>query len=244
MIEIAFRTNDASVPFPQQPKLAKPDVKGFVKAQPWHCKPWIDAQTLGLELHWPWNFSLVVGNVDGKLTCHREYTRGGVEPKPDDLSQFADGHYGVSSYHQLLLPDGYDGLILPHPRSYSDNANNMPDIIPGVLQMDWWPHIFFIVAKIPKPGEKQVWAAGQPFAQVVPYKREETSIRPMSMAESVEWDKRATWINEFRYQLSTHTWVDDRGGTFNNRYKILPAEIKRLGWDGLMAKGVVKKAAE
>ena len=43
-----------------------------------------------------------------------------------------------------------------------------PALIPGVLQMDWWPHIFFVVSQIPKPGEKQVWAAGQPFAQVVP----------------------------------------------------------------------------
>ena len=238
MIEIAFRTNDASTPWPQPPKLPEPQVKGFTQAAPWQCPPFVDGYTLGIELRWPWNYSLTIKHrEDGEVFCWRHPYGGSPGPlSPADISLFAKGHYGVNSHHQLLLPTGWDGLVLPHPSTYDSPRPSMPDIVPGVIHCDTWPACFFIVSGLPAKGKSHCFEAGQPFCRVVPVPRQEVVVRQMTDNEKTTWSEREAFVEKHRYDIATHVWTDDKGQRFDNRYSVLPKELKRLGWGGVLAK--------
>lgn len=220
MIEVAFRTVDSSIPRPRSPVLLSAEEKGYTTAQPWQCKPWRDAQTLGLELLWTEDFTLTVTNVEGKAYPQIDKSAGVTRKAPDFIQNFAEGYYGVSTGCQLLLPVGFAGLILPHARSFDlvpDGCfNDLPAVIPGLLEMDWWPAIFFIVCAIPRPGEQHVFYAGEPFCQVVPVPRGDVSVRPMNEEETVEWHERDEFVRARRLSIATHTWKTPQGGVFAN----------------------------
>lgn len=241
MIHAAYRRLDDKVPPPRIPQLVTPEQKGYVTAAPWMCKPYQDAQTLGLELRWTTDYTLTIRNIDGRADYELDF--GGKPEKNIEglVQQFSANHYGVNTRQQILLPPGFNGLILPHPRFFDpvpENAyNDTPSVVPGLLEMDFWPAMFFVACTLPQPGTEHIFYAGEPFCQIVAVPRGDIIVRPMTDEEAELWNHRDKFVRTRRLAISTHTWTDERtGGTFGNSYKVLAKEIRTLGWEGVEAK--------
>ncbi len=240
MLEAAYRTLNAQVPAPRTPSIPTPTEKGFDKAQPWQCKPWRDAQVIGLEIRWTEAYTMTVRNENGRAVAETDF---GSKKKYDcpSIQQFSEGHYGVSTQCQIQLPRGFNLLVLPHMRFFDSIPagafNDLPSVIPGVLEADWWPSLFFVVSKLPNPGEDHVYYAGEPFCQVVPVPRSEIAVRPMTGDERSKWIARDTLVTLKKKEIATHNWsAKDTGYAFGNHYKVLSAEVRKHGWNHVMDK--------
>lgn len=203
MIEAAHRNTDDIRP-PRTPRLPLAI-----------CKPIADAQTLGMELYWTKHYTMVVTNNAG--TPQFEFV-GEKHQRPLAAHLEAPGYYRVYTGCQIALPRDFNGLILPHPRFF-DHDNDMPAVIPSVLEMDWWPSKFSIVCSLPKPGAEHIFHADEPFCQVVPVLRTEIAIRPMDDAEEARWIER-----------------DELVASRNLSYTTLAGEVHKRGWQGIRDK--------
>jgi hypothetical protein len=222
----AFYRTDPSIAAPRQPSPPTVPVsqRGYVTAQPWQCKPWLDAQTLGCELRWRNDCDLLISNRAGVLDVE---LIGDYQPSEvREVSVFSDEYYGICTLQQILLPAGFNTLILPH----LGRAAGLPEIVPGVLELDWWPAFFFVVSTWPKLGESHCIRAGQAYCQLVPVPREPLELQPMSPAEAEKWQQRADFVRQHAHSIATHVWTTDSGAQFGNAYKVLSRQVRSQGW--------------
>lgn len=220
MIESAFRI-PKNVPRPRPTQLVTPAEKGYSHETP-PCKVWSDAQTLGIELSWTTEYTLTVVNEGGKVAfdCDK------LPSDPVPLEPLGEHYYAIHTGQHILLARGLGGLVLPHPRFFDpvpDGCyNDAPAVVPGLLQMDWWPRGLYIVCSMPKPGAEQVFHAGEPFCQIVPVPISDITIRPMDAEETAVWDVREKFIGRLTSD--------------GEHYESLAKQIRKIGWQGLSEK--------
>jgi hypothetical protein len=112
-----------------------------------------------------------------------------------------------------------------------DMTGTVPFATPGLLEMDWWPEIFFMVFRAPYAGKQYVFKKGDPLAQliVVP-KNVKYDIQPMSDKDS---ERRAVQQhnleNQWNRMCTRVFYCDDGEEFFDNKYKVLSAIAKRDG---------------
>ncbi len=212
----------------------------YDEAQPWQCKPFVDANTMGYEVCWAVNAKVEIESDDGVIAkmkntwteiTHNKYT----------VAQFAPGYLGINCQYQITMPHGWGGVILPHPKWFGDPFNSdLPYVIPGLIEFDWWPKFFFVVVKVPPPGKKVMLCPGEPFFQIVPVPlRVKSSSRIATDEEALIAQDREKFINKHFVDASTHQWQTKTGNQFGNIYKVLAAEYKKNGkidWDALQEK--------
>lgn len=198
-------------------------------AQPWQCKPFLDGNTAGFEILW--HLPDVVIESDDGVKAKIKDTWSQVTNNPGTVSQFADGHIGMNTGIKIKMPDGWGGLIMPHPEWFNDPYNsNLPCMIPGVLEFDWWPNFFFLVSKVPPLGKKYILKQHQPFCQIIPIQiRNKFTVRKATEAEEVDLKEKADFIAKNYSNISTHTWTTKSGKVFGNVYKVIANEIKKTG---------------
>ncbi len=189
--------------------------------QPWHCKPFVDGSTYGLELLYPYGCDCRVENVDGEIRFRWDPSQekgltGG------EFSCFAPGHYGFNTGLDLQVPTDCVLRIEPHPRFFTDRTGTVPLPIIGNLQTEWWPKMFFVAFVGPSSGGYHLFRKGEPYCQVIVVpRRAEYSIEPMSPEEAEARQRLETWMAAGEAHLSEHSWTDHSGQTFNDRYKVL-----------------------
>lgn len=160
------------------------------KPQPWFCPPFVEGATYGLELLYPFDTECHVKIVNGKLFFECDFSEENkdcpyVELPP--FSNFAPGHFGMTSSLDIEVPPGYVLRTEPHPRYYTDITNTVPCCIPGHLQTEWWPKIFFVVFKNPMPGQTLIFRKGEPYGQVLVVPRQiNYEIKEMTSFETAE----------------------------------------------------------
>lgn len=221
-------------------------------AQPWNCQSFTDVINRSIEICWPIQQEvLIFNNGSGGIT-----TRGNFElytKSPGTISSFAKNHYGINTSLQLQMTPGRGGLILPHPRWFADPFNShLPAIVPGIIEFDWWPRCFFVVATVPQiyPGipAKDCFARlipGEPFCQVIPIDiRSVPSLRRADYQESTELNRRDRICDKGYKQLSTVNWTSATGKDFGDIYKILSkefAENGKIDWKAAAIKAGLEK---
>ena len=164
--------------------------------QPWHCVPFVEGSTYGLELYWAFDTEFHVVNENGNIKFigdGAEEAKKCPEIEFPPFSQFAPGHFGISSCLDLQVPDGYVLRIEPHPRYYTDETWTTPLAIPGHLNTAMWPKIFFVVFKNPAPGQKYIFRKDEPYAQALVLPRK--VIYDLQEMDEVEKNKRNTHDN-------------------------------------------------
>src|SRR5581483_5793386 len=90
------------------------------KPQPWHCPPWVDGSTYGLELIYPFDTECHVVNDNGEIKFIGDFSPEqptGIKFPP--FMTFAPGHYGYTSALDIQVPDDHVLRIEPHPRFYT-----------------------------------------------------------------------------------------------------------------------------
>jgi hypothetical protein len=243
-LEIIVRRARDTVPLPRKISLEVPGFAGenrrYEVPQAWQCKPWVDANSIGIELYWGIKTDVVIESKDGTTAIiGGDYAR--ETGSKNTISQFAPGHYGINTSCQLVMPQGWGGLILPHPRWFMDPFHTtLPYITPGLIEFDWWPRLFFVVAQVPPPGVHHVYRYGEPFCQVVPVPVATTlKVRECTAEERARYQEQDRFIGQHYNALSTHVWKAASGKQFGNIYKVLAAEFRKQGridWEALRAR--------
>lgn len=237
--KIEYRTWHNGLP----PKRTKLDVGGWAgentwkMPQAWHCKPYSDAATYGLDLIYNWETTCTV-TCDDKGVCNFNWEGDFGKERPDYLDKtwvpfacFAPYHFGYVSMVDIKTPPNHNLMVGPHPRFFADKDGSTPCAVPGQLEMDWWPEIFFIVFKAPLPGCKYVFKKGDPVAQftIVP-RNLKYDIKPMAEKEAELRAKRQNTLEDKWHRLCTRVlYCEDGKEFFDNKYKVLSAVVRRDG---------------
>ena len=225
-INIKFRTWAKGQP-PTRIKLEVPGWGGNKQAsnaQPWHCKPFIDGATYGLEIVYPFDTEVTVTS-DGNGVCNfemesnKEWDTYGMSTP---FVSFAPFHFGFTSSLDIKTEEGYGILVLPHSRFFTDVKGEVPVPSIGLIESDWWPNIFFIAFKAPLLNQKYIFKKGEGIAQilVVP-KKINYNICKMDSKEEQERIELENQLRKFGNRIYTRKWKDDKGNAFENKYKVL-----------------------
>jgi hypothetical protein len=203
-------------------------------AQPWHCRPFVDGATYGLELVYPYRNECRVINDGGSLRFEGDLAaemEGAGIPHP--FGVFAHGHFGMATALDLLPPPGYALRLGPHPRYFTDPSGEVPLALPGHLQR-FWPRQFFAVFRAPPDGASHVFRPGEPYAQLLLVPAAETyRVEPMEPEVAADRARQDWQVTLQAYFLSKRIWRSAAGHWFDDKYKRLLRVFRRGGVDAV-----------
>jgi Tfp pilus assembly protein PilF len=242
---IKYSTTSRALP-PQRIKLQVPGwggdesqkmVDGSV-VQPWHCQPFADGSTYGLELIYQHEQECHIINDNGAVRIEWDFYK-----EPGDVtggefvtffSKGPPGQYLFSTRIDIVAPPDHVARIEPHPRFFTDTTGTVPVAIIANVQTEWWSKWFFVVFKVPPPGQRHIFRKGEPFAQVifVP-RRVKYDLVPMTADEETVRRLSAHRVEAARNEIGTNLWLNSAGAEQSNYYKVLSAAFSREGHDGV-----------
>jgi len=242
-LNIKYRTWHTGIP----PKPIKLEIPGWAgeynshsngdRPQPWHCVPWIEGSTYGLELCYSFATECHVKLVNDKIVFEGDFSEEnklcpGVNLPP--FMSFAPGHFGMTASLDIRVPEGYILRLEPHPRFYTDMTDTVPCCVAGHIQTDWWPRIFFVVFKNPRPGQTLVFKKGEAFGQALVLPRKISyCIEEMSEEEKLERLKMDKKIDDQSKKYVKNDWRDNQGHNFTDKYKQLSIIANKGGTEAV-----------
>ncbi len=189
----------------------QPRAGGSVQ-QPWHCTPFVEGATYGLELIYPFPNPCYVQKVDGEITILGDFgpdPQTGVAWPP--IGVFNKQFYGFNTYTDVKAPPGFALRVGTHPRFSTDNTASVPVAVSAHLRSEWWPFVFFIIFKAPEPGQTHVFRYGEPYAQIVVVPASaEHQVVAMTEEEAAERELQSLRIAETRHKLGK-SWIAGNG---------------------------------
>jgi hypothetical protein len=240
-LSLKYFTFDKSPP-PQPIRMRVPGWSGPAQKmedgsepQPWHCMPFTEGATTGLELTYPYETECQVVNDNGNVRFEWDFAKelagkltGGefVTFFPKEASKF----YLFNTGLDLAPPPGYIIRTEPHPRFFTDDSATVPIAVVGHVQSEWWPKKFFVVFKAPSPGQRHIFRKGEPYVQLL-LLPQKLPIETVQMS-SEENDRRRKLEHEVAVSTShiaTNIWHNPSGYAFNNHYKVLARAFLRQG---------------
>ncbi len=196
---------------------------------PWHCIPFSEAATSGIELFYPYDEELRVTNEDGAATFDVALPSAGAddEPQSPPFRTFGKDYYTYQSLIDFKVEERYAIKIETHPRFYTDRTGTVPIAVPALIRQ-WWPMIYFVVFKTPRPGETHVFRPGEPFMQMTLVEADTSlDLVPMEEAEAAERELQAARIYASRKTLAADTeWVSSTDTVFDGTYRRLYGAAK------------------
>ena len=228
------------------PRRTKLDVPGWAGTaeprrdgsheQAWHCIPFSESASYGIELFYPFDNELRVTKRDGRVELHADWG-----PNPDTginwppFRTFGEEFYSYQLLLDLMVPDDMAVRTEPHPRYYTAKDDDVPLAVPALLRTSWWPMISFVIFKAPPEGRWHVFRPGEPFMQITFIPAEpDFELSPMAEEEAAERELRDRRIYASRESLgqpsrwtsSTRTVFD---GTYRNIFRAARQRAKQAG---------------
>jgi tetratricopeptide (TPR) repeat protein len=241
-----YSTHARALP-PQRIKLEKPGWAGAPdlkmvdgsEPQPWHCLPFVEAATYGLELVYPYETECHVVNDNGDIRFEFDYTKepGGVLTGGEFITFFPkppEKFYLFNTRVDIQAPPGHVLRTEPHPRAFADETGTAPLAICGHVQSEWWTRKLFVVFKSPLPGQRHIFRKGDPYVQIlfVPH-RVSYETQEFTPEEETARRKRETQVDAAKLHMSTNIWKNPSGNEFSDYYKILARAFQRQGHAGV-----------
>ena len=216
--------------------------------QPWHCLPFVEAATYGLELIYPFDNECNVINENGTLRFDWDFANeAGGEVTGGEFIAFAPKHaskyYLFNTRLDIVPPEGHVIRTEPHPRFFTDDTGTVPISLVGHVQNEWWPRRFFVVFKSPPIGGRHVFRKGEPYAQIL-FVPNRFGYEGEAMGGEEEKRRRGleAAIDAAKSEISENVWHNPAGTTFSDHYKILARAYGKDGLEGVEA--VVRAAGE
>ena len=252
-LTVKFATYSNALP-PQRIRLEKPGWAGDEQKmvdgsepQPWHCLPFVEAATYGLELVYPYETECHVVNDGGKVRFEFDYARepGGILTGGEFITFFPkppEKFYLFNARVDLVAPPGHVLRTEPHPRAFTDETGTAPLAICGHVQSEWWTRKLFVVFKTPPPGGRHIFRKGEPYVQIlfVPH-RAVYETKPLTKEEEASRRKRETEVDQSKGKISQNVWKNPAGNEFSDYYKVLARAFGRdahAGVDAVVAGGM------
>ena len=252
--KIKFAASSKALP-PQPIRIKTPGWGGSAEKmetgsqpQPWHCLPFVEAATYGLELLYQYDNECHVVNEGGKVRFEWDFaSEGGADVTGAEFLTFspkdAPKHYLFNTRLDVLPPPGHVVRTEPHPRFFTDATGTVPPAVIGHLQNEWWPRKLFVVFKVPPPGGRHVFRKGEPYAQILflPH-RAGYEIAEMTPEEDAQRRERERQIETARFQIADNVWHNLDGAPLSSHYKVLARSFARDGTAGV--EEVVRRSVE
>lgn len=220
-----------SVPYLPDPVRSRPLVTAVDRergsadlphAVPYHCKPWVDGQTVGWTLYYGFLTPIsITGRADGGIKVENLEMLARETQQPEIVSHFAQEHFGIGSGYTLQTPPGFVSLIIP--------ATQPPaglEALTAVIETDWYPRQLFLVFRVPPPDAQILLDRGMELARVVVIPRpEQLEAQPFTADELAE-------INELQQQYldeektTPGRWTAASGDEFTHLYKQWSARFR------------------
>src|SRR5260370_19126840 len=133
-------------------------------ALPAYCKRWLDGNSYGLLLTFPYQVLLTVtGAADGLADVQM------VPEQAPSLVQmpatpFARGYFGLATGYRIATDPGIGVYTNILPDGYSAK----PGLVPGLVETWWYPFPLFLVFHAPDPGATLSFAFGDPLCGLRP----------------------------------------------------------------------------
>jgi Tfp pilus assembly protein PilF len=206
--------------------------------QPWHCRPFVDAATYGLELVYHYETECQVVNDNGQVRFEWDYANEpGVKLHGEEFGLFDTRparFYSFQASVDVQAPPGYVVQTQPHPRFFTDESGTVAPALIGHVQTEWFPKPLFVVFKIPAPGQRHIFRKGEPYAQIIFVPRQ-MAYRPTPMTPEEGDFRRQLWddMQTSASYIATNVWHEPDGGESKNYYKVLARAFERDGIDGV-----------
>lgn len=234
-LELRYRSAYGAPP-PRRIRIAIPGWGGApvprrdgAAAQPWHCQPFGEGATCGVELLYPYPGECRVTRGEQGAVFEGDFSALLDSGNAHPFGVFAAGHYGMATALDLLPPPGYVLRLGPHPRFFTDDTGEVPLALPGHLQR-FWPRQFFAVFRTPPPGVTHVFRPGEPYAQLLLVPADQQyRVEPMPPEEAADRAGQDRQVVTLGYFLARRLWRSDRGNWFDDRYKQLFRLFRRGG---------------
>jgi tetratricopeptide (TPR) repeat protein len=218
------------------------------EVQPWHCLPFVEGSTYGLELIYPYETECHVVGAGGTIQFDWDFakepsnTAFGAEFKafaPENASRY----YSFHTWVYMVAPPGHVLRTEPHPRFFTDETGTVPLAMIGHMQNEWYPRRVSIVFRAPRQGQRHIFRKGEPFVQIlfVP-QRLKYDLARMTDEEAARHHELENAINVARLDIATNVWHNPAGTAFSNHYKVLARAFARGGAAGVQEE--VRKAVE
>ncbi|MCL4263009.1 MAG: hypothetical protein KJ069_07325 [Anaerolineae bacterium] len=226
-----------SVPYLPDPARSRPHIAAADKergsanpphAVPYHCKPWVDGQTVGWTLFYGFLTPITItGQTNGTVEVTNLEMLAQETQQPHIVSPFAQGHFGIGCGYTLQTPPGFVSLVMPATRPPAGLS-----ALTAVIETDWYPRQLFLVFPIPPPGMQIFLDRGMELARVVVIPRpEQGEARPFTADEQAEFNKRQQQYLEEEKTTPTR-WTSASGDQFTHLYKQWSARFKSGGEEG------------
>ena len=243
--EVRYSTYDKALP-PRPVRMKNPGWGGLSQKmvdgsepQPWHCLPFTEGSTYGLELVYQYEQECHVVNDGGLVRFDWDYAN-----EPDcklQGSEFitffpkeASRYYAFNTGVDIKAPPGHVICTLPHPRYFTDDTGTVPISMIGHVQSEWWPKKFFVVFKAPLPGERHIFRKGEPYVQLrfeprrVAYQLVKMDAQEESLRRGQEQSVVVSSLD-----IARNIWRNPAGYAFNDHYKMLARAFEREGMSGV-----------
>ncbi|MDB5171446.1 MAG: uncharacterized protein JWN51_219 [Phycisphaerales bacterium] len=253
-LEIKFRT--AGKAFPPRPIRVEvpgwggsPDQKRQNRStpQPWHCAPFVEGGTYGLELLYQYETECHVINNGRDLQIEWDYRKepGGVLGQDEfSIAATRPAHsYVFATSVDMQAPPGHVLRTEPHTRFFTDITGTVPVAIVGHVQTEWWAKKLFVSFKAPDAGQRHIFRKGEPYVQIlfVPQRMAFPTIK-MNPDEEAARSELEEGILAAKSHIAKNVWYDPAGNEFNDHYKVLSRAFAQDGHGGVME--LVRSAAE
>jgi hypothetical protein len=112
-----------------------------------------------------------------------------------------------------------------------DMTGTVPFATPGLLEMDWWPEIFFMVFRAPYPGKQYVFKNGDPIASylIVPRNVKYDIVRMSEEEENLRTQRQQNLETYWNRICTRVFYCEDGEEFFDNKYKYLSGVARRDG---------------
>jgi hypothetical protein len=203
--------------------------------QPWHCTPFSESARYGIEVLYPFEPELRVTKWRGRVRLEADWG-----PSPDPTTMWPPFRtFGADFYsHQISLdlapPPGWAIRTEPHPRYYTDPANETPLAVPALIRSEWWPMMYFCIFKAPPKGVTHVFRKGEPFLSVIALPAEpELELEPMSEEEAAQRELQSRRLAASRDALAEGSrWLSSTNTVFDGAYRHLFRAVKAKAREG------------
>lgn len=221
-----------SVPYIPDPARSRPPVSDDDKARaaerpphavPFHCKPWLDGQSIGWTLFYGYLTPVVIsGREDGRIDVANGEQLAAETGQARIIDQFARGHFGLGSGYSLKSPPGLVSLLIPAAQP----PPNL-ELVTGVVETDWYPRQLFLVYRVPAAGRQIELDHGMPIARVVMVPRHDgLAAEPLTGDELAAYQaEEAAYLAE---EATTPTrWQAASGDWFTHLYKLWSQRFRK-----------------
>ena len=214
------------------PRRTKLEVPGWAGASeprrdgshehPWHCIPFAESASYGIEVFYPFDNELRVTRRDGRVALDSDWgpdPATGVNWPP--FRSFGEAYYSYQLLLDLKVNDDIAVRTEPHPRYYTSADDDVPLAVPALLRTSWWPMISFVIFKAPPEGRVHVFRRGEPFMQMIFVPPEpDFELTPMDAGEAAERELSSRRIHASRDTLgSDSTWTSSTNTVFDATYR-------------------------